>query len=76
MEVIVYTKELCPQCNMTKKLMKNLNVDFKEISLTEDPDVLQKIKSLGYMQAPVVSVDNFEKSWSGFKPDEIKGLVK
>lgn len=76
MEVVIYTKDLCAQCNMTKKQFEKLGISFKEVSITQDPKALEKIKSLGYMQAPVVSVNNFEKSWSGFKPDEIKGLVK
>ena len=42
--------------------------------LSEDPAALEHVKSLGYLQAPVVVTD--EDHWSGFRPDKIDELAK
>jgi glutaredoxin-like protein NrdH len=39
----------------------------------EDPAALEHVKSLGYLQAPVVVTD--EDHWSGFRPDKIDELA-
>src|SRR5699024_12397226 len=43
---------------------------FRSVDITEDADALAKVKSLGYVQAPVVITS--EDHWSGFRPDKIK----
>lgn len=46
---------------------------FEIVDLTEDPAAMEKVKGLGYQQAPVVIAD--EDHWSGFRPDKIQGLA-
>ena len=41
--------------------------------MSQDPDALEHVKSLGFVQAPVVVTDT--DSWSGFRPDKIKGIA-
>ena len=36
-------------------------------------EALERLKSLGYMQAPVVVTD--QDHWSGFRPDKIEELA-
>jgi len=43
------------------------------LDVTEDPAALEQVKSLGYLQAPVVITD--EDHWSGFRPDKIDELA-
>lgn len=73
MTVTVYTKPSCVQCNATYRALDAKGIDYEVCDLTEDPVALERMKSLGYMQAPVVVVD--EEHWSGFRPDKIDELA-
>ena len=54
---------------MTKRLLKQKGVEYKEVSLT-DESAVEKIKEMGYLQAPVVITED-GVHWSGFRPDLI-----
>lgn len=41
--------------------------------MSQDADALERVKALGYLQAPVVITD--EDHWSGFRPDKIDELA-
>ena len=71
-EITVYTLPNCVQCDMTKKTLDKNHITYKTIDLSTDNEALQKIRDLGYQQAPVVIAG--EKHWSGFKLDKIKAL--
>ncbi len=73
MTVTVYTKPSCVQCNATYRALDAKGIDYEVRDLTEDPAALERMKSLGYLQAPVVVVD--EEHWSGFRPDKIDELA-
>lgn len=69
----VYTKQPCPQCDMTKKLLTREGIPFEEIRMDEDEAALARAKDLGYLQAPVVITESGDH-WSGFRPDLINTL--
>ena len=73
MDITVYSKPLCVQCDATKRALNKAGVAYDVVDITEDADALARVKSLGYVQAPVVitSADH----WSGFRPDKIKALA-
>ncbi|MCQ6512737.1 NrdH-redoxin, partial [Vibrio parahaemolyticus] len=48
-------------------------IEYNVLDLSEDPSALEQVKSLGYLQAPVVITD--EDHWSGFRPDKIDELA-
>ena len=73
MTINVYTKPSCVQCNATYREMDAKGIQYNVIDLTEDPAALELVKSLGYLQAPVVIAD--EDHWGGFRPDKIDELV-
>ena len=54
MVVTVYTKPQCVQCNMTYRALDAKGINYHKVDITEDDRALAKVKSLGYMQAPVV----------------------
>ena len=72
--VIVYEKPQCVQCTPTKQLLDRARIAYARVDVTEDPEALDFIKSLGYMAAPVVWVSTTEGeiTWSGLQPDLIK----
>ena len=73
MSVTVYTKPSCVQCNATYRALDSKGVEYEVVDVTEDATALERVKSLGYMQAPVVVTD--EDHWSGFRPDKISELA-
>lgn len=73
MKITVWTKPQCVQCDMTKKTMTKLGIDFEELSLEEHPLVMDTFKAKGFLSAPIVTTDT--KTWSGFRLDKIKSLA-
>lgn len=72
--VIVFTKEACPQCESTKKLMDKLGIKYSVADLMEHPEVVEKAKKMGIQSAPVVVVDE-NTWWGGFQRGKIEALV-
>ena len=73
MSVTVYSKPSCVQCDATYRAMKKAGVEYQVIDITEDAAALERVKGLGYLQAPVVIAG--EDHWSGFRPDLINALA-
>ncbi|HHW51043.1 MAG TPA: glutaredoxin-like protein NrdH [Pseudoclavibacter sp.] len=73
MTITVYSKPACVQCNATYRALDKLGVEYTVVDVTEDAQALETVKSLGYMQAPVVVTD--DSHWSGFRPDKITELA-
>ncbi len=72
--VTVYSKPKCVQCDATKKKLDQLGIPHETIDVSEDPDALDYIKSLGYLQAPVIVAG--DDHWSGYSPDRLKWLAQ
>lgn len=73
MDITLYSKPLCVQCDATKRALDKAGIDYDVVDITEDEDALEMVKSLGYVQAPVVITS--EDRWSGFRPDKVKALA-
>lgn len=71
--VTVYSKNNCMQCNMTKKELVKLGVEFVEINLDEQPEYIQQVKDLGFSAAPVIQTET--DVWAGFQPAKLKALA-
>lgn len=74
MTVTLYSKPACAQCNATKRAFNKQGIAYTEVDMSTDLEALEMVKSMGFAQAPVVMAG--EDSWSGFRPDKIKGLVE
>lgn len=73
MTVTVYTKPACVQCNATYRALDKKGIAYQSVDISQDPDALERVRSMGYMQAPVVITDN--DHWSGFRPDKINAIA-
>lgn len=73
MNITVYTKPACVQCNATFKALDKQGVGYQKVDITMDSDARDYVMALGYLQAPVVVVG--DDHWSGFRPDRIKALA-
>jgi len=58
--IYIYTTPYCPFCIKAKQLLKNKNVDYKEIDLSEEPDKFEEmiIKSNGARTVPQIFADD------------------
>jgi glutaredoxin len=50
----VYTKPLCPYCDMAKDYLQTQAVIFEEINVMEDSDALSFIKGKGHRTVPQI----------------------
>jgi glutaredoxin-like protein NrdH len=74
MTVTVYTKPACVQCNATYRALDKKGITYQTVDISQDPAALERLRSMGYMQAPVVITD--KDHWSGFRPDKINELAE
>lgn len=71
--VTVYSREGCVQCNATYRALDSEGIPYDVVDVTQDTAALELVKSLGYLQAPVVIAGT--DHWSGFRPDKIDELA-
>lgn len=73
-KVVVHSKNKCVQCKMSMKWLKEHNVDFLEVNMSDNPEDLKYVKSLGVRRTPYVETME-HGSWSGFQPNKLGGLI-
>lgn len=76
MKVTVYTKNKCQACNLTKRKLDSLNIEYGVINIDEDEEAKAILKNKNIKSVPVVVIDDFERFWIGFKPDNINKLAE
>lgn len=59
---------------MTKRFLKQNNVEFEERNITVEPQYVDYLKEKGFQSVPVIE-NNSEPIISGFRPDQLKELV-
>ena len=69
----VYTKPSCVQCDMTKRMLDRIGVEYETVDITEDSAAMEMVLGMGFKSAPVVITDT--DSWAGFNPDKINSLA-
>lgn len=74
MKLKIYVKDHCPQCRMTEQLLEQLSINYEVVNITKNEELRSKLRSQGYLQTPVVITS--KNTWTGFRPDCIKSLVK
>ncbi|PMD73158.1 glutaredoxin-like protein NrdH [Companilactobacillus nuruki] len=72
--VIVYSKNNCMQCRMTKRYLKEHHVSFEERNINQDPQYLDTLKQQGFQSVPVVMNGEMDPI-VGFRPDSLKELA-
>ena len=71
--MIIYTKDNCAQCKMTKLHLTNLGISYTERNVTENERYLEQAKATGFTSMPIVVVDGRVIA-SGFQPDRLNEL--
>lgn len=73
MSVVVYSKPACIQCDSTYRALDKKGIEYTVVDITQDEEALEMVRSLGYLQAPVVVAG--DTHWSGFRPDQILAVA-
>ena len=73
MNITVYSKPDCVQCDMTKRYLDRHSVSYEVVDVTQDEDALEYVKSLGFASVPVVKAGN--NVWAGFRVERLEELV-
>ncbi|EPD69410.1 glutaredoxin-like protein NrdH [Corynebacterium pyruviciproducens] len=73
MSITLYTKPACQQCKATKRALDKAGLEYTVVDISMDDEARDYVMALGYLQAPVVTVDN--DHWSGFRPDRIREIA-
>lgn len=73
MDIIVYTKPNCVQCDATKRSLDKLGLKYSTVDATQDEKSYNMLVQKGFKSMPVVNAG--DDWWSGFNPDKIKGLA-
>lgn len=57
-KVKIYSTPACPFCMMTKKFLKENNIDFEDIDVSTDQAKAQEmVQKSGQMAVPVLDID-------------------
>ena len=84
MEIIVYSKTVCPWCTVVKNYLDNNGVIYEERNIDKNEDWRADVLDMGYAGVPVV-VKTYEKdaphgrvreSMTGFNPEALDKLLK
>lgn len=79
MQIRVFSKPSCVQCDTTKRFLDKNEIRYEAVDLTKDPISMDMVTGLGYTQVPVVYVESKRigvRHWSGFRHEELMALVR
>ena len=73
-KVRVFSTQFCPYCVTLKEFLKENNIEFEEIDVSENKEALEEmVKKSGQMGVPVVDIDN--EIVIGFDREKISKLL-
>lgn len=55
--LVVFSKNVCPNCVTVKNKLKAQGKDYTEIKLEENPEALSFLKEQGFRSVPIVMLD-------------------
>lgn len=72
MSITVYSKPACVQCKATMRHLDSKGINYNVVDLSKDDQAMEQVKSMGYLQAPVVIAG--DSHWAGYQPDRIDSI--
>lgn len=73
MNITVYTKPNCVQCDTTKRYLDKNNISYDTVDITTDQTAYDMVIGLGYSSVPVVITDT--DSWAGFRVNKLEQIL-
>lgn len=75
-QITVFSKPNCVQCYATYRALDGAGLEYTVLDLSTNSAALAYvIDDLGYLQAPVVVIDEHDH-WCGFRPDHIDRIAR
>jgi len=75
MTVKVYSTPNCPWCTLAKDFLKENNIEFESIDVTQDQEALGRVvEKTGQIGVPVIEIDG--RFVIGFDKPELAGIFK
>jgi glutaredoxin-like YruB-family protein len=73
-KVRVYTTPSCPYCVLVKEFLREHNIDFEEVDVSQDRKAaMEMVTKSGQMGVPVIEVDN--EIIIGFNVEKLKQVL-
>lgn len=74
-KIVVYTRDGCMQCRMTKRYLTEHQIDFKEINISKNPASADYLREKGFSSVPLVFSQTLTHPIAGFQPAALQKLV-
>lgn len=72
--LVIYSNDICPNCDKLKQALKQHNVPFTEINLSQTPEKSEVLREKGFRQLPVI---NMAGEWmTGFTRPNFMRIVE
>lgn len=89
-DVLIITKNMCPNCNATKNFLDRLHIPYRTINAETDETIIDEFgdktaleyvkRDGGMVQMPYVQVTDpdeiYTQTWNGARPDLLRNLKK
>jgi glutaredoxin len=77
--ILVYTKDNCPKCNLTKQILEQGKVSFETLNVdtlgeAERENILNDFREKGFMSFPIVKTK--EEMFCDFRPDKLNKIAE
>lgn len=73
MQVIVYSRPHCIECNVLKRFLKDYGIEYENRNCSAHPEYLEDVKEMGFLGVPVTVVNG--EAVQGLEPDKILKLL-
>ncbi|MBL1224721.1 glutaredoxin-like protein NrdH [Enterococcus sp. BWR-S5] len=73
MNVKIFSKNNCIQCNMAKRFLNENHIPYEEVNIDSQPEMIDWLKEQGFQSVPVITSD--ATTVVGFRPDQLKQLA-
>ena len=73
-DVTLFSKPGCQGCKATARELDKHGIPYAYRDVTQDPEAMAAVQSLGYNSVPVVHAGD-DNHWYGHRPDRVKALL-
>lgn len=73
MQVIVYSRPHCIECNVLKKFLKDYAIAYENRNCSTNPEYLEEVKEMGFLGVPLTVVNG--EAVQGLEPEKILALL-
>jgi len=73
MNVIVYSKQHCIECNILKMFLRDHHVDYEVRDCSTHPEYSEEVEKMGFLGVPLTIIDGLPVH--GFKETELLKLL-